>query len=255
MHFVWPRLARNSDVLIVPADNTRKILQDYGVSKPIRVIPNGIELSKFSSPSKVLNKEDLGLPEDAILMIFVGRMSSEKNIYFLLNEFSVASQIDRRLHLLLVGSGPLLKNLSNTIHRLGLENKIQMVGEIDNSRVPAYLNAADFFVTASTTEVHPLTLLEAMASGLPVVALSSPGTDAVVSHGITGLLAKDQSFDLADKMIIMAENASFRCVMAHNASLASKYYDIRHTISRSLSLYEEMLAEKRRHLNYNSSVN
>jgi glycosyltransferase involved in cell wall biosynthesis len=245
MELTWSRLARKSDAIIIPADATRNILHKFGVLEPIQVIPNGIELSKFSSPRVSLTKKDLGLPDDAIVMIFVGRMSSEKNLRVLLNEFYVANQINRRLHLLLIGDGPNFRMLKTVVQKMNLANNIQLIGEVDNDQLPAYLAASDFFVTASTSEVHSLTLLEAIAAGLPVVAISSPGTDTVVGDGKTGLLADDKPNELADKMIVMAANRSIRTQYAKNASIASKKYDIRLTISRSLSLYEELLADKR----------
>ncbi len=244
MDFAWPRLTRYSDAVVVPAEATRNILRNHGVEDPIRVIPNGIELSKFSSPKRVLKKRDLGLSREAILMIYVGRMSSEKNLPSLLTEFSFASKIIRRLHLALVGSGPMMNKLRQNIQRLGLNDHVHLLGEVNNDHLPAYLAAADYFVTASTSEAHPLSLIEAMASGLPIVAISSPGTMEIVTDGLTGFLAEERSHDLADKMIILAANSSLRSEYSNNSFIASKNYDIRLTISRTMSLYQELLAAR-----------
>ena len=242
MDFVWPKLTRYCDTVVVPAEATRNIIRNFGVEEPIRVIPNGIELPQFYSPKKVLKKSDLGLSEDSILMIYVGRISAEKNISFLLTEFSFATRINRRLHLALVGSGPMTNQIRQSVQRLGLGDKVHLIGEVNNDQLPAYLAAADFFVTASTSEVHPLTLIEAMASSLPIVAVSSPGTTEIVSDDLTGLLAEERTHDLADKMIILAANSALRAKFSHNSFVASNNYDIRLTISRSLSLYEGLLA-------------
>jgi glycosyltransferase involved in cell wall biosynthesis len=242
MGFVWPKLTQYCDTVVVPAASTGTILRNFGVEGPIRVIPNGIELPKFISPLRILKKSDLGLSEDSILVINVGRISSEKNISFLLTEFSFANRINRRLHLALVGNGPMTNQIRQSVQRLGLGDNVHLIGEVKNDHLPAYLAAADFFATASTSEVHPLTLIEAMASSLPIVAVSSPGTTEIVSDELTGLLAEERAHDLADKMIILAANSSLRAKFSNNSFVASKNYDIRLTISRSLSLYEELLA-------------
>ena len=104
--------------------------------------------------------------------------------------------------------------------------------------VANYLAAADVFVTASESEVHPLTVIEAMAAGLPVVAPSSPGIVDSVSSGASGLLAKHVKGGLAAAIVGLAMNPNLRETMVENARKASLRYDIKGTVAQTVELYE-----------------
>ncbi len=108
---VWPALANLGDTVIAPSPGVKRVLEQYGVRGPIVVIPNGVCLDAFMKPSRPHRKADLHLPENSVLLIFVGRLAVEKNIAVLLEQFRHIREEGRvagqDVHLLLVGDGPL----------------------------------------------------------------------------------------------------------------------------------------------------
>jgi glycogen synthase len=106
------------------------------------------------------------------------------------------------------------------------------------------LAAADVFTTASVSEVHPLTVIEAMAAGLPVVAVASPGIADTVQSGRSGYLTNQPDGGLAAAMVGLAVDKNRRWQMGLAAREASEPYDIVHTVARTVELYERLLAAR-----------
>jgi 1,2-diacylglycerol 3-alpha-glucosyltransferase len=237
---VWPDFTDYCDMVITPSESVRQVMRDFGVRRPIRVIPNGVDLEPFYSPTNPLIKTDLGIPAEATVAIYVGRLSAEKNVEALLTQFAAAEEISSDLHLIIVGQGPLADTLTKQARTLGVANKVHFIGPVSYEMVPNYLATADFFVTASVTEVHPLTIIEAMAAGLPVVAFSSPGIIDMIEHTKTGLLSRHEQGGLAAGIVAMAENLIRRRKMSLAAKKSSHFYDIHNTIQQTIDLYEEL---------------
>ncbi len=244
MRQIWPEITDLADVVITPSETVRKVMLDFGVRKPIEVIENGVDLNPLRHPPDPLNKTRLGLPEDAILLIYVGRLSPEKNMSILLEQFAIAKDILPKLHLLLVGDGASRKDLLQQTRELGLKASVHFAGFIVNEQVPNYLVAADMFVTASVTEVHPLTIIEAMAAGLPIAAVSSPGIKDTVETGKSGILTRFPDGGLAAAMVGIASNDENRKQMSQAARTSSERFDINHTVVRTVELYERLRATR-----------
>jgi glycosyltransferase involved in cell wall biosynthesis len=226
---------------------------DFGVRRPIEVIENGIDLVSFHHPAAPKTKADLGIPETAVLAIYIGRLAPEKNLYTLLNQVAAARDIIPDLHLALGGHGELEEALRLYVEELGLETAVHFLGSLPYEALPNYLSAADFFVTASMTEVHPLTVIEAMATGLPVAAPIAPGIVDTVVSGESGFLVKNPNTGLAAAIVGLALDKERRQTMGQNAKVASQRYDIKKTVERTLTLYEKLqgtrpdLSRKKRH--------
>lgn len=238
MRQIWPEFTGLADVVITPSESMRQVMFDFGVRRPIVVIENGVDLRPFRQPKNPYTKSDLGVPESAVLLIYVGRLSSEKNLGLLLEQFAIAQDILPHLHLMLVGKGPLHGELRQRAYRLGLADHVHFAGAVDYDEVTNYLAAADAFVTASVTEVHPLTIIEAMAAGLPVAATASPGIVDTVESGKSGFLAAEPERGLAAAMVGLAASVDRRRQMSLAARTASQRFDIKQTVARTLELYE-----------------
>ncbi|MFQ5421161.1 MAG: glycosyltransferase, partial [Anaerolineae bacterium] len=161
MRQLWPDFTDLADVVITPSESVHKIMRNFGVQRPIEVIENGVDLRPFSHPLSPCTKTDLGVPEDAILFIYVGRLSPEKNPELLLRQFAIARDLVPNAHLMLVGKGPLEDDLPELAAELEMASAVHFAGAVPYAEVSNYLAAADLFVTASVTEVHPLTIIEA----------------------------------------------------------------------------------------------
>jgi len=236
MRQIWPEFTGYCDVVIAPSPRVRDVMSDFGVRRPICVIPNGIDLEPFWDPPQPRTKADLGVPAAATLLIYTGRLASEKNLRKLLSQFALAAEIVPDLHLLLLGKGPLGEKLPAQAHELGVAGRVHLPGAVPYEDVGGVLAAGDAFVTASVSEVHPLSIIEAMAAGLPVAAVRSPGVSVTVDHGRTGLLASAPD-GLAAAIVGLVDDEEGRRRMGTAAREASNEYDIRRTVERTLDLY------------------
>lgn len=253
MRRVWPEFTDFADVVITPSPSLKQVMEEFGVRRPIEVIENGVDLRPFRHPARPLTKYDLSIPADAVLFIYVGRLSPEKNLDRLVRQFAIVRDLVPEAHLMLVGGGVAVNHLHALVTDLGMETAVHFAGSVQYREVANYLAAADVFVTASETEVHPLTVIEAMAARLPVVAAASPGIVDMVDSGEVGLLTTRADGGLAAAMVGLALNPERRRQMGTAAAVASARFDIERTIKRTLALYERLretrpdLQRKREH--------
>jgi len=189
MRQLWPEFAGLADTVIAPSASVRQLLIDFGVSAPIVVIENGIEREMFLLPRRPRAKADFDAPDDAFLLLYIGRLAEEKNLAALLEQFALAAGVVPALRLALVGKGPQEEELRRLATERHLDERVRFMGVVPFDEVSDWLAAADAFVTASTSEVHPLTVIEAMAAGKPIIAVQSPGISDSVETGVTGLIA------------------------------------------------------------------
>lgn len=247
MHYFWPMMTELCDVVIAPSRSLKRLLESFGVRQRIEVIPNGVDLQLFYQPSQPIRRADWELPASAPVLIFVGRLAAEKNVRLLLEQVAVMVERVPALSLVLIGDGPQKEELQRDAHELGIAASVRFIGAVPYTAVPNYLAAADLFVTASVSEVHPLTVIEAMAAGLPVVGVESPGMVDIVEKGVTGLLTRFPQGGLAAAVLELVMDGEKCRQFSHNARQISQQYDIRQTVQQTLALYEEM-----RHLHSNS---
>jgi 1,2-diacylglycerol 3-alpha-glucosyltransferase len=183
------RFADSADLVIAPSDFVARRLRTQGVRRPIEVLPTGVDLDLFRSGDRDAARQALGLAGADRVLLYVGRLDREKNLEFLLR--AVARVKATPLRLLLVGRGMQAGSLSQTAAALGLGGRVEFRGGSPPDGLPVYHRAADAFVFASTSETQGLAVLEAMASGLPVVAVRASGIEEIVSDGVSGLLVPE----------------------------------------------------------------
>jgi glycosyltransferase involved in cell wall biosynthesis len=244
MRQVWPEFTDLADVVIAPSESVRQVMLDFGVRAPTVVIENGIELEPFLRPRRPRTKADYGLPGSAQLLVFVGRLSSEKNPATLLRQFKIAHELRPELHLALFGKGPMEAELHQLTRKLAIDPWVHFRGVVGYGEVGDWLAAADGFVTASTSEVHPLTIIEAMAAGKPIAAIHSPGIADTVESGVTGFLTSAAEGGLAAAMVALAADPARARSMGAAAREVSLRFDINHTVARTVELYKELLATR-----------
>lgn len=240
MRQVWPEFTDLADVVIAPSESVRRVMQEFGVRARTLVIENGIDLEPFLHPPHPRTRADYGLPDSARLLVYVGRLSSEKNLTTLLEQFANARHLVADLHLALFGKGPQEDELRRLAAGMSLDSCVHFRGVVAYDEVADWLAAADAFVTASTSEVHPLTVIEAMAAGKPIVAIRSPGITDTVESGVTGFLAQtEEGLDAA--IVALLLDPSRARAMGEVAREASRRFDIHRTVSETLKLYHELL--------------
>ena len=193
------------DGVICPSEIVRDLLSDYKVKVEKRVIPTGIDLAKFERPEigpeqlRVL-REKLGIKEDEKMLLSLSRVSYEKNIQAVLAAFSEVLKEELKVKLVVAGDGPYLDNLKEQAFQLNIQDSVIFTGMIAPSETALYYKAADFFISASTSETQGLTYLESLASKTPVIAHGNPYLDNLITDKMFGTLYY-QERDLAGAIL------------------------------------------------------
>ncbi len=239
-----PSFCEAVDLVVSPSAGMEKILRGLGVKSPIEVVPNGVELEHYRK-IEPLARADFGFGADDMLFIYVGRLGPEKNLNFLLRAFNGVAQAFDHVRLLILGDGPARADIEALASDFGLAGRVRFEGMIPYERLPAYLSMCDAFVTASVTEVHPLSVIEGMASGLPVLGIRSPGVGDTVEDGVTGFLTDEDTAAFAVKMTRLVTEPGLRKKMGAAARQASSHYAIERTTQIMLKIYERLCYESR----------
>jgi glycosyltransferase involved in cell wall biosynthesis len=238
----FPLFTSRCDLVIAPSRGIYDLLRSFGVKARVEIIHNGIDLEPFLSPPK---KAKPDLVEDGKVLIFVGRIAKEKNLRFLLRAFASFKSELGRVHLIFVGGGNEISELKVLSRKLGIGGRVHFIGRVQYEEVPGYLAIADAFVTPSTAEGHPLSVIEALASGLPVLGMDSSGIRETITHGFNGLLATDDLEDFGRKMVRLMTDDALRKKLSEGAKESGRRYSISRTSRRILECYRELIEERR----------
>jgi 1,2-diacylglycerol 3-alpha-glucosyltransferase len=236
--------------IVTPSDSIRKILIDNGVEGDITTVPTGIDLDPFRSANGDAIRQKFGWAEEDTILISVGRLAKEKSFDTLL-EAAASVMTDRpQVRLAIVGSGMEERKLKKLARELGIADRVDFVGSVPYEQVPNYLKAADLFSFASLTETQGLVTMEAMAAGLPVVAVEATGTSDAVTNGRDGLLTANNSAALAQALGKVIDNPGLKEQLVEGAAKRIAWFDIDYQAQRMLQVYDEaMIAKKeRRHI-------
>ncbi len=241
-----PRFYRAVDLVIVPSEGMRQVLHSLGAEVDVEVVPNGIDLRPFLNPSHIYPRASLGWDEKDIVYIYVGRLGPEKNLPFLLRAFDAAVRACDRLRLVLVGDGPQRASLEEFVRHFGLSAHVHFVGAQPYDQIPSFLAMADVFVTASISESQGLTLIEAMAAGLPALGIRSPGIADSIQDGYNGYLVAEANLGaFVAKILILAQDEQVRRQMGLHARQLAHAYDLEHTTTLLLKHYERLIERAR----------
>jgi glycosyltransferase involved in cell wall biosynthesis len=224
------------------AESIRRV---YGVDK-FPLIPNGIPVDTFRSPSidrdRWRNRE--GFAPSEILFVCVAWLRPQKNPALLLESFRRGPALDPRAHLLLVGTGPLRSELERQILVSGLQERVHLLGI--RADVPEILNAADVFVLSSDYEGNPLSVMEAMAAGKPMICTAVGGVPELVEDGCGLLVPPRDAQALSEAMSRMLENTSVTKSMGEkSARRAVERFDLRAMTEAYEDLYKKLVAGDR----------
>lgn len=185
------------DTVIVPTDAIRDLLDRYGVKAPVVVNPTGIDLTRYQGLDRSWLRLKHGIPAEHRVLLFVGRLGKEKNVHFLIRSFAKVADKDPLVTLVLVGGGPERGDLERLARNLGLARRTVFAGPLPPDRMPTAYAGADVFVFPSMTDTQGMVITEAMAAGLPVVAVRAYGSGHMVDDGINGLLTPPDEQEFA----------------------------------------------------------
>ena len=240
--FIWNI---NDAIVSVSNDTKNHLLSNNRIDQQrMRVIYNGIDTDQYSGrmtdEQKTALREELGISQNSFVITNVGRLSKEKDQFTLIKAFSYLRKKEMDADLLLVGDGPVKDELVSLAKELKVEDRVRFVGFRDD--IAELLAVSQIFVLSSFREGVPLSLLEAMASGVPVVATKVGGNPEVVKDGESGILVPCGFPERIEAAIMrMYVNADQRSTMANNArDTARKFFSLKTMVDQYIATYEEL---------------
>jgi 1,2-diacylglycerol 3-alpha-glucosyltransferase len=241
-----PAFCEAMNLVISPSAGMANILREMSVTAPIAILPNGVELQLFYK-AKPQSRLDFGFTNNDILLIYTGRIATEKNLAFLLQSFAGVAQALNNVYLVVVGGGQkqIESEIRETAANLKIDQRVRFTGMVTYENLPSYLAMCDIYVTASVTEVHPLSVIEGMASGLPVMGIYSPGLTDTVVDGMTGFLATEDMAAFTAKLTRICLDSNLRKQLGYAARQASTRYAIERTTRTLLDHYERLVYSSR----------
>ncbi len=251
-----PSFCKAMDLVITPSAGMAKVLRQLNVEEPIDIVPNGVDLRDFKS-AKPLNRKNFGYTNKDIILIYAGRIAPEKNLPFLIEAFTGVAKAIPNARLLLIGGGTQQyeEEIETLINELSFSNRIQWIGKIPYQQLPQHLAMGDIFVTASVTEVHPLSVIEAMGAGLPVMGIESVGVGDTIEDGVTGFLSTYDLPAFTAKLTRLCLDPALRTKMSKAARRASSAYAIERTTTLMLQRYQAVIKKsKKKKLNWSAKL-
>ncbi|MDP8567659.1 glycosyltransferase [Methylophilus aquaticus] len=199
------------DTVVSPSAQMRDVLQQYGVTTPVSVIPTGLDASRFVPGDGAAFRQKYAIPSQRPLLLYVGRVAYEKNIQFLLEMLHLVIQDHPEVLLVITGEGPAEAMLKKMSKEKRLQQHVMFLGYLDREiGLNAAYQAADIFVFASKSETQGLVLLEAMAQSTPVVAIAELGTASILVQEKGALIAKDEEVHFAEQVQTLLIDHKFR---------------------------------------------
>ncbi len=230
------------DLITCPTRIIRKELIKHGFKLPIKAISNGISIADFNNRRAPAWKRRLN--PHGKLLLFTGRVAHEKNVFYLLDCFALVHERSPTTKLVIVGDGPQLPDVRAYIAVCGIEDAVIIFGYVPHARLLAsgILGACDVFITASTTETQSITLLEAMANGLPSVGIKELGVAEVIKDRRTGFLVKNHDKKAFARAVLrLLEDDALRERMGKNALQGAKQHDMTVITSIWEKTYERLI--------------
>ncbi len=230
---------KKADIVTAPSKELVRELEGYGLHNVV-YLPNGVDLSRVRA-SKIERDNFLKshkIPSGKKVILYLGRISFEKRIEYLLEAFRLIEQKDR--FLVIAGGGPYVKNFRELAAKMGIKNVV-FTDFVKN--IGAAYSCGTIFASASDSETFGLTFVEAMHMGLPVIGVAKFGANEVIKSG-SGLLVQPGSVgELADAMEKLLKNEPLRKKMAKEAKKTAKEYSIEKSIKHTWDIYERLIRE------------
>lgn len=234
------------DYVTMPTEAALGMFGEAKMPAKIEAVSNGIDLSRFtpSSPDPSIY-EAYSIPTDKQIVSYVGRVDAEKHIDVLLRAFATIA--DDTNHLLIVGSGVEAEALKALADELSLEGRVTFTGRVSDEDLAELQKVGDVYCMPSPVELQCIAMLEAMASGKPVVAVDAGALRELCQDGVNGILCeKDNVDEIAAAIQKILGDEKLRKDYGEKSLEIAKTHDITHTLDRFEEIYTSVLAERNR---------
>ncbi|EPC01451.1 hypothetical protein L861_05270 [Litchfieldella anticariensis FP35 = DSM 16096] len=233
---------RLCEAVIAPSESIRDLLLRRGANVNITVAPSGVDTRRFGRGDGTMLRLRLGIPRGAYVVGHVGRLAKEKNLPFLAEAVARLLQWQRDAHFLVVGDGDARECMQQEARRYGVESRFHFTGRLQGQALIDAYHAMDVFAFASHSETQGMVLVEAMAAGLPVVAITAPGVREVLRDGSNGrLLMHDDSMGMTMALDDLADPERRRSMSVAAHGVAAMFDESR-CAARCLEVYRRAIA-------------
>ena len=228
--------------LIVPTEKTYRLFKEkYKFDRNVHIIPTGIEIERFDRKkytekrlSEIRRKYNIN--KDDFVILFVGRMGEEKSVDLLIEAQEYFVKLNKKAKLLLVGDGPDIEKYKKNVKKAKLSENVIFTGKVPWSEVPLYYCIANIFSTASRTETQGLTVIEAHAASLPVIAADDPSFSSIVVDDLNGYLFKNKKQYKKSVELLMKDKSKLNS-LSKQAKISSERYSSKYFAERVLDVY------------------
>lgn len=235
---------RKAEAIVAPTQKVENVLKGYGLNNPIYVVSSGIALDqhkqRISPEERSRRRRELGIPDDHMVLLNLGRLGTEKNLTELVELFALTRLQGGKLKLLIVGDGPARKELEETVQKLQIAEHVIFTGMVDPGEVHKYYQLGDIFVSASTSETQGLTYVEAAANGLPLLCRRDPCLDGVLVAGRNGY-AYEAEEEFCEILNTILQNPQWCQTAGDQSQQIADQYDKGHFADKIEEVYKAVL--------------
>ncbi|MEO5960929.1 MAG: glycosyltransferase [Opitutaceae bacterium] len=238
------QFANLCDGVIAPSESLARLIRKRGVATPVAVIPTGIDVAAFGAADGMRFRKKYGIPSGALVIGHVGRLALEKNLAHLAEAVALhlKHEKDATTRFLVVGDGPWREQMQAVFVKHKVGERVIFAGKHTGRTLREAYRAMDVFVFTSRSETQGMVVAEAMAAGLPVVALNASGVREVVRDGENGFLlptnATPKKFAAALKRVCTQKK--LRTAFAKSARETAKEFSRERAAARALEFYAEV---------------
>ncbi len=239
----WMRDYYNDcDHVLAPSELTRhRLVEDYGVKSPVSVIPTGIPAPPYILARPADTRREFGVPPDARLLLYVGRLAPEKNLEMLLAAFRKIADKMPDAYLVVAGSGKSASALKRLARQMEIAPRVVFTGFLGRTKLDPLYKASDLFLFPSKTETQGLAVGEALAAGTPAVVVNGGGAPEAIRDGENGYVVEDEPALMADRALRLLSDEPLRRKMAASARKGAADMTPERVAGRVIALYESLL--------------
>jgi glycosyltransferase involved in cell wall biosynthesis len=243
---------KHADAIITPTEPMKAVLQSYGITCPITVVPTGIPEEDFAGIDRARERRDskylvqYPILQGKKLMLYVGRIGQEKNVDFLLD---AVERVKRKVPdslLVLAGNGPYLETFKANVAARHLDDAVLCLGYVSHSELKHLYSLADVFTFASVTETQGLVTIEAMMCGTPAVAIGKMGTREVMAGDHGGFMVDDDPDAFSDAVVRLLTDPVLYQAKSSEAKAYSQNWTASRMAKRIEALYHQVADDFRR---------
>lgn len=235
--------------LIVPTKKTYDLFKEkYHVDRNIHIVPTGIEIERFykekySNVDTEELRKKVGINKNDKVILFVGRLGKEKSVDLLIEGQASIIKKYPNCKLLIIGDGPDMELFHKLAHKYKIEDKVLLIGKVPWEEIPKYYQLADIFATASRTETQGLTVIEAMAASIPVVAADDESFKNIIIDDLNGYLFKNKHSYVSKVEKLLADTDKLER-MGKQARISTEPYSTKYFAEKVLDVYKLAVGDK-----------